>query len=220
MRASDADAMERRLRELPTREPFRFPSDAIPSFFRRAAVLIAFWRDGDDLFVALTERARHLRTHGGMVSFPGGQLDPGEDWADAAIREAYEEVGLDPTSVEVLGQLDDAWSSAKHHLVPVVGWLGGVPDFVANPDEVARIMLTPVSEVLRPNERRDETVYLGTVPCVNTTIEVSLGRVFGLTADLLLEAVEWASGEEPQRGRVRLRELEAANAVRWHDEDG
>ena len=75
-------------------------------------------------------------------------------------------------------------------------------------------MVASVSEVLRPEARSHETVYLGALPCINTTIELSSGRVFGLTAGLLLDAVEWASGEDPQRGPVRLRELEAWKAQR------
>jgi 8-oxo-dGTP pyrophosphatase MutT (NUDIX family) len=214
MTDTSAEAMERRLRSLPDRERFAFPTEVVPVFYRRAAVLIPFWREGDDLFVVLTERARKLRSHGGMVSFPGGVLEADETWNVAAVREAHEEIGLDPGEVEVLGQLDDAWSSAKHHVVPVVAWLKGRPTFVANPDEVARIMIVSVAEVLSPEARSEETVYLGTTPCINETVEVSEGRVFGLTADLLLEAVEWATGGSPGRGRVRLRELEAKNALR------
>ena len=75
-------------------------------------------------------------------------------------------------------------------------------------------MIVGVAEVLSPEARSEETVYLGTTPCINETVEVSEGRVFGLTADLLLEAVEWATGGSPGRGRVRLRELEAKNALR------
>ena len=105
-----ADRMESRLRALGSRTRFTFPPEVIPESFGRAAVLIPFWRKGAQLRVVLTQRAPNLRTQGGMVSFPGGVLEDGETWAEAAIREAHEEVGLDPASVEVLGLLDDAWS--------------------------------------------------------------------------------------------------------------
>jgi len=205
--------MEQRLRALSERERFAFPAEVVPSNYRRSAVLIPFWREDDDLFVVLTERARKLRSHGGMVSFPGGVLEGDEDWVDAAIRESHEEIGLDPDCVEVLGKLDDAWSSAKHHIVPVVAWLDRKPALVASADEVARILIARISDVMRPEARSEETVYLGTLACINATIEIPAGRIFGLTADLLLEAVEWAAGEFPERGKVRLRELEAKNAL-------
>lgn len=212
MSAVNAETMESRLRSLGTRERFVFPQEAIPESFRRSAVLIAFWREGDELYVVLTVRASKLRTQSGMVAFPGGALDPRESPAEAAVREAHEEVGLDPTSVEVLGLLDDAWSGANHHVVPVVAWVDRVPQFVANPDEVARIIVAPVAELLRPELRGTQTVRLGTLACVKATIDVCSHRVYGLTADLLIEAVGWACGEEPEQGPVRLRELEAFNA--------
>ena len=212
MSAADVERMESRLRSLGSRTRFVLPPELIPRSFRRAAVLIAFWRDGDELYVVLTQRASKLRTHAGMVAFPGGGLDPGESWAEAAVREAHEEVGLDPASVEVLGLLDDAWSAAKHHIVPVVAWIDRVPQFVANPDEVAKVIVASVTEVLRPELRSDETVYLGTLACIKATIDISSARLYGMTADLLLEAVAWACGEDPQQGPVRLRELEAFNA--------
>ncbi|MDP6977748.1 MAG: NUDIX domain-containing protein [Myxococcota bacterium] len=109
----------------------------------------------------------------------------------AAVREAHEEVGLDPSLVDVVGELDDAWSGGRHHLVPVVAWLRDAPALRANPAEVARVMRVPVREVLHPEARNDATVYLGSLACTNTTIDVSEGQIFGLTADLLLEAVEW-----------------------------
>jgi len=212
--AFDPDAFEARLRAIRSRPRFEFPADAIPTNFRRAAVLVAFWRGRDELFVVLTERASSMRTHAGMVAFPGGALDEGEDWTRAAIREAHEEVALDPALVEVLGQLDDAWSGARHHLVPVVAWLRERPALRGNPDEVARVMRVPLHEILAPEARADTTVYLGTTPCTNTTIDVREGQIFGLTADLLLEAVEWALGREPTRGETRLRELRAASEAR------
>jgi len=210
----DPDAFEARLRALASRTRFEFPADAIPSNFRRAAVLVSFWRERDELFVILTERASRMRTHAGMVAFPGGGLDAGEDWTRAAIREAHEEVELDPKLVEVLGHLDDAWSGARHHLVPVVAWLRGRPALRGNSDEVAKVMCVPLREILNPDARTDSTVYLGTTPCTNTTIKVGEGQIFGLTADLLLEAVEWALGQEPRRGETRLRELRAASEAR------
>ena len=115
------------------REPFHFPEDAVPSEFRKAAVLIAFWTDGDDVRCALTRRATHLSSHKGQVAFPGGRVDPGESWHHAALRKAHEEVGLDPRSVEVIGDLDDAWSGAGHHVVPVVSWIDAPPSLRPRP---------------------------------------------------------------------------------------
>ena len=73
---------------------------------RPAAVLVPLFDDAGVTHVVLTKRTSHLSSHQGEISFPGGRLDPGESFADAALREAYEEVGLDPTTAEVIGELD------------------------------------------------------------------------------------------------------------------
>lgn len=191
------------------REPFHFPEDAVPSEFRKAAVLIAFWTDGDDVRCALTRRASHLSTHKGQVAFPGGRVDPGESWHHAALREAHEEVGLDPSSVEVIGDLDDAWSGAGHHVVPVVGWIDAPPSLRPSPAEVDEILLPRVSELLRPESLgRQEVTHDGRI-YVNRVLSFKGGQVFGLSADMLLEALAWGTGQRPERGRERLQELRA-----------
>ena len=84
-------------------------------------------------------RAAELRSHRGQVSFPGGRIDPGEDAPAAARREAFEEVGLLPSQVDVVGWLHPLFTmSAGSFISPVVGVLSGRPALVPNPAEVAR----------------------------------------------------------------------------------
>jgi 8-oxo-dGTP pyrophosphatase MutT (NUDIX family) len=199
-----------RLRQLSGRRPFEFPRQSIPSHFRRASVLIPFWVEDGVLRVLFTERAAHLSGHPGQVSFAGGRLEPGESWEQAAVREAHEEVGLDPARVEVLGRLDDAWSGAGHHLVPVVAWVEGVPHFEANPGEVAELLMPSVADLLRPEAQSEEEVEHRGMKYRNRIVEwPGGGRVYGLSTDLLLEALEWGTGGEPERGPVRLQELQS-----------
>jgi 8-oxo-dGTP pyrophosphatase MutT (NUDIX family) len=81
--------------------------EPIPAPFGRiaAAVLIPVFEEDGEVRVVLTRRASHLRTHRGEVSFPGGRIEPEETPVSAALREAAEEIGLDPAPVEILGQL-------------------------------------------------------------------------------------------------------------------
>lgn len=127
---------------------------------RRSAVLAAVYDEPQSgAAVILTRRAGHLRSHRGEVSFPGGRRDPGDaDLVATALREAHEEVALDPASVEIIGELDHLmtlWSGAS--IVPFVGALPARPDDLRpNPHEVERILHVPLAELLRDDVYREE----------------------------------------------------------------
>lgn len=201
------EGFRERLEVLRRREPFRFPEHAVPDDFGRAAVLVAFWPEGDDLRCLLTRRSSNLRSHQGQVAFPGGRLDPGETWRQAALREAQEEVGLDPGAVEVIGELDDAWSGARIHIVPVVGWIEAEPRLTASPDEVDEILLPRLSELTDPSALSHHEVEHGGRIYHNRTVAFEGGEVHGLSTDMLIEAIDWGLGRNPKRGPERLSEL-------------
>ncbi len=123
---------------------------------RPAAVLIPIIARPEGAAVLLTRRADSLASHTGQIAFPGGRLDPGETAVDAALREAMEEVALDPASVEVLG-VGDAYETGTGYLVtPVVGWLSQPPVTTPALDEVAEVFETPWDFLMDPaNHRRD-----------------------------------------------------------------
>jgi len=113
-----------------------------------AAVLVALFEQDGEVHTVLTRRSAALRTHRGEVSFPGGRLDPGEDAVAAARREAAEEVGLQWSSVRVLGWLRPVVTFSSGSLaVPVVVALPGPPRLVPNPAEVARVFDVPLAEL-------------------------------------------------------------------------
>ena len=97
------------------------PRDGRP--LRQAAVLIPIVDRPDGPTVILTRRADTLTSHSGQVAFPGGRLDPGETAVEAALREAWEEIGLDPAFVEPLGLLDAYETVTAFCVTPVVGWV-------------------------------------------------------------------------------------------------
>ena len=123
---------------------------------RPAAVLVPVIARPEGATVLLTRRSDTLASHTGQIAFPGGRLDPGETAGRAALREAWEEVGLDPGTVEVLG-LGDAYETVTGFVVtPVVGWLAEPPVVVPSPDEVAEVFETPWDFLMDPaNHRRD-----------------------------------------------------------------
>lgn len=121
--------------------PRRIPAARLsrrPEFLGRpAAVLCALFDEEGEARIILTRRASTLRSHTGEVSFPGGRLDEGEQAVDGALREAHEEVGIDPSTVEVLGTLSPLVTVAGQTIItPFVGVLPGRPRLVPSVAEV------------------------------------------------------------------------------------
>lgn len=126
---------------------------------RPAAVLAPLYDtgDGDGPSVVLTRRTWTMRSHRGEVSFPGGRSEPGESPRQAALREAQEEIGLDPESVQVVGELDHlATITSGSFIVPLVGMVEGRPATTPNPAEVDAILHVPLAELLDPAIYREE----------------------------------------------------------------
>jgi 8-oxo-dGTP pyrophosphatase MutT (NUDIX family) len=142
---------ERLLVELVEKLEFSSPADprGVP-----AAVLLALSPvDGkDDLGLVLVRRPDSMRTHAGQVALPGGAVDPGDpDGIAAALREADEEVGLDPASVRVLGSLDRSYIPVSNFdVLPVVGLWDGRAPLRPNPAEVAGILRPTLRQLADP----------------------------------------------------------------------
>ncbi|XVX20858.1 NUDIX hydrolase [Actinomycetota bacterium] len=124
---------------------------------RRSGVLMLFGDlEGGGQDVVLTERSWSLRSHAGQVSFPGGTVDPEDDGpVDAAVREAEEEVGVRPESVEVVGQFEPLYMTPTRNAVtPVLAWWRDPhPIGIVDPGEVATVERVPLAELLRPESR-------------------------------------------------------------------
>lgn len=107
--------------------------------FRRASVLVGLTREADPR-VLLTVRSTDLPTHKGQISFPGGSLESGEGTVQGALREAWEEVGLDPDRVQVLGELDDVFTPVGFHVTPVLARIDPQPSLTMS-GEVAQVLM-------------------------------------------------------------------------------
>ncbi|MBN1448329.1 MAG: CoA pyrophosphatase [Bacteroidetes bacterium] len=112
--------------------------------FRRAAVLLPLYAREGEWQLLLTRRTAHLPHHQGQIAFPGGSVDTGEDCISAALREAQEEIALDPLQVDILGCHDDIWTPTGFIMSPVVGVLASLNGLHPNPVEVSRIFTVPL----------------------------------------------------------------------------
>ncbi len=128
-----------------------------------AAVLVGI-AEGRDPGVLLTRRTAHLRQHSGQVSFPGGRIDPDDASPEAAaLREAAEEVGLDPGHAEVLGRLKDYATVTGYRITPVLALLAPGYQTRASAHEVDAIFELPLSVLLDPEApRRQRALFRGT----------------------------------------------------------
>jgi 8-oxo-dGTP pyrophosphatase MutT (NUDIX family) len=198
-----------RLEALCERSHQCFPPEALPSDHRLAAVLLLFWPDeADGVRVVFTRRPQAMPSHPGQVSFPGGKQDPGDrSLMETALREAREELGIDPATVRVMGRLDDAWSFAGHHVIPVVGWTGQQPDFRPDPREVEEVIIADVATLMRPEIVCQHRVEKDGIARVTQAYRWDGGYVWGLTADILLELLLWLEDKPSHRVAARLESM-------------
>ena len=116
-----------------------------------AAVLVPVVM-GSEPSVLLTKRTSHLTKHAGQISFPGGRIDPGDNGPEAAaLREAEEEIGLEASSVEVLGRLTDHVTGTGYQITPVLAVIPAALTYRLSPHEVDAIFELPMRVVLDPD---------------------------------------------------------------------
>jgi 8-oxo-dGTP pyrophosphatase MutT (NUDIX family) len=150
-----------------------------------AAVLIAI-TDQPKPGVILTVRREHLRTHAGQIAFPGGRVDPGEDTVSAALREAQEELALEPAQVTVAGSLEEYRTVTGYVVTPVVGVVA--PDLPLTPHdhEVADWFEAPLAHLLDPANRQLETAVLAGLERRYWQIEWNERKIWGATAAMIV----------------------------------
>lgn len=174
--------------------PKRSPVEAVTR--SASAVLAPLYEHDDDVYVVLTRRAWHLRAHKGEVSFPGGRQDPGETLWETALREATEEIALDPTHVECAGELDHLSTvTSRSFIVPYVGVLPERPALVPSEAEVDAILHVPLSELLDPAHYRLERWGLPGVDRPIHFFELVGDTVWGATGTMLVDLLNRLTAE-------------------------
>lgn len=162
------------------------PPELIAPGSRDASVLVPVYESGGDVHIVLTKRPETMPLHGGEIAFPGGKVMRGESLVDAALREAYEEVGLVAEAVEVVAELDTISTVAsKFVITPFVGLLDGRPVLKPHPGEVDAVLEVALAELLDPAVFRSEhwDIY-GTTRAIYF-FELPGETVWGATARIL-----------------------------------
>jgi 8-oxo-dGTP pyrophosphatase MutT (NUDIX family) len=130
----------------------------------RAGVLIPLVTRNNTLEMLFTRRTDTVLTHKGQISFPGGQREDSDaETVETALRESYEEIGLEPSRVSVLGELDDVFTAVSSFVItPVVGLVeGGIDDLRLAPDEVKSLLMVPVNRLLDSDVHTSEVRSVG-----------------------------------------------------------
>ena len=181
---------EVRTRLAAARPPRQPELDVVGS--RAAAVLVALYELDDETHVVLTKRPDTMPSHQGEIAFPGGKRDPTDaTLAAAALREAHEEVGIEPGAVEIVAELDTiATVASAFAITPFVGFLAAPPALVPHPMEVVAAFGVPISELLHPDTYREEMWDLWGAYRSMTFFELPGETVWGATARILTRLLE------------------------------
>lgn len=156
-----------------------------------AAVLIAVVGMPGNPAIVLTRRTANLENHAGEVSLPGGRMEPGDaSPKDAALRETFEEIGLAPEKVEILGSLPPYDTVSGFRVVPYVGWVEPPVSFSADPREVEEVFMLPLCVLLDRERWRREYVAIGDVSREFLILDYEGRRIWGATARILISLAE------------------------------
>ncbi len=162
-----------------------------------AAVLIALVRRAEGLSILYTERSPDLRSHSGQIAFPGGKVDPtDEDAADAALREAWEEVQLDRADARVLGFMPLYYTGTNYLITPVVALVQPKGPFIPNPGEVRSVFEVPLDYLMAPGSYSTFRLQRNGREHSTWQIEHSGLVIWGITANLTRRFHDLALGPE------------------------
>lgn len=168
-----------------------------------AAVLVLLYHMAGTEHVLFTMRTDTVEHHKSQISFPGGaRHDADEDLATTALRETWEEVGVTPEDVEIIGRLDQMITTSNFRVTPYVGVLRHAPyEFVPSPDEVAEVLEVPLRHLLDPtNKTMERRQRPDGAEWFSPEYWHNDHRIWGATARMLEGFLEILAAEEPTRG--------------------
>jgi 8-oxo-dGTP pyrophosphatase MutT (NUDIX family) len=163
-----------------------------------SAVLLPLYEKAGDLHLVFIKRTETVQYHKGQISFPGGRHQP-EDGSllETALRESWEEIGLEPRDAEILGELDDIATYTTNFVIsPYVAAIPYPYQFRPSPEEVEEIIEVPLTVLLNGANYSEEEVYLGDQCIVQHFYRYGDRVIYGATARILKQFLEIAFGVE------------------------
>ena len=170
-----------------------FPANPVP-----AAVLVALVDRPEGLSILLTQRASQLSKHAAQISFPGGRLEESDpDVASAALREAQEEISLDPTRVRVFGYLPDHLVISGYRVTPVLALVSPPFSVEPNPSEVESVFEVPAGFIFDPRNHKARLRRVGEEDVLLYDIPWQGHNIWGATAGMLMTLVRMVEEAKP-----------------------
>ncbi len=177
-------------RPLPGQRKF----DEMEATSLKAGVMILLYPRSGGLHVLLIRRTENVLHHKSQISLPGGRLHEGEGIVQAALRETWEETGVTPDAVKVIGALSPLYIPRSNYcMYPVVGFAETPFPFVPEVREVAEIIEVPLAHLARPESVRTETRTIGDLPSEIPFYEFGKVKIWGATAMVLSEFLDLVS---------------------------
>jgi 8-oxo-dGTP pyrophosphatase MutT (NUDIX family) len=160
--------------------------------FIDSAVLMLLFNNEDKLYFCFIKRSMKLKYHPGQISFPGGKIEKGEsDFSITALREAYEEIGLDTNKIEIIGNISNVYIPVSNFMIyPVLAFSENKLILNANESEVDEIIFLPVIDFFNPANISEEIVKTGTSLIKTPCFKINEYIIWGATAMLVNEFCE------------------------------
>ena len=160
---------------------------------KKAAVLIGFFKRNEDWYFPLIKRPMHEKNHPGQIAFPGGAMEQNEQLETTALREAFEEVGIIPENVEIIGKLTPLPVPVSEYLIyPFVGIIEKEPDWNINKNEVEELLFLKFEELIKADNGYSEDWNLRGNEVNVPIFKVMEKTVWGATATVLCELIDLA----------------------------
>ncbi len=179
------------LKMAPVPRPGQKPYQEAEGSCLRAGILVLLYPRRGRLHLVLTRRTEGVAHHQAQISFPGGQMDEGESGVDAALRETEEELGVDPSSLEVVGELTPLYVPPSNFCInPVVATAPRRPPFRRSPHEVEEVIEIPVEHLLNPKNKAAEKREIRGLEVTVPYYRFRGNKIWGATAMVLAELLD------------------------------